>query len=154
MGKFSGRARVQLTLYVRQMAWLAAVPKPPAGSRREKLGTGAKISRAEDMKKKGITPQMPPNPMPHIIDRLVEIGLTEPAGMGMAPISWRTLAAWSELTGISLTPWEARLLRHLSVEYLAQFHRSDAETCPPPARAKVTRREAEIEEAGLRAVLG
>lgn len=136
------------------MAWLAAVPKPPAGSRREKIGTGAKISRAEQMKKNGIVPQMPPNPMPHIIDRLVEIGLTEPAGMGMAPISWRTIAAWSELTGIALSPWEARLLRHLSVEYLAQFNRSELETCPPPMRAKVTQREIDIERAGLLAVLG
>jgi len=143
-----------LTLYVRQMAWLAATPKPPAGSSREKRGLGAKISRAEQMKKDKITPQMPPNPMPHIIERLIEIGLTEPAGMGMAPLSWQTIAAWSDLTGVALSPWEARLLRHLSTAYLGEFNRAGDETYPPPMRAKVTQRDIEIERAGLRAVLG
>lgn len=136
------------------MAWLAAVPKPPAGSKREKIGTGAKISRAEQMKKDRIAPQMPPNPMPHIVERLIEIGLTEPAGMGMAPVSWRTLAAWSELTGVVLSPWEARLLRHLSAEYLTEFNRAEDETRPSPMRPKVTQRDIEIEQAGLRALLG
>jgi hypothetical protein len=136
------------------MAWLAAIPKPPAGSRREKLGLGAKISRADQMKKDKITPQMPPNPMPHIIERLIEIGLTEPAGMGVAPISWQTIAAWSGLTRISLSPWEARLLRHLSVSYLGEFNGAGDETRPSPFRTKVTRREIELERAGLLAVLG
>lgn len=143
-----------MTLFVRQMAWLAATPKPPAGSNREKAGLGAKISRAEKMKKDGVTPQMPPNPLPHIIDRLIEIGLTEPAGMGMAPISWQTLDAWANRTNLDISPWEARLLRHLSVAYLGEFNRAGVETCPPPMRVKVTQRDAEIERAELRALLG
>lgn len=136
------------------MAWLAAVPKPPAGSNREKIGTGAKISRAEQMKKNRITLKMPPNPMPHIIDRMVEIGFTEPAGMGMGPISWQTIAAWSRMTGIALSSWEARLLRHLSAVYLAEFNAAAEEGRPAPYRTKVTQREAEVEQAGLRALLG
>jgi len=136
------------------MAWLAAVPKPPAGSNREKIGTGAKISRAEQMKKKRISPKMPPNPMPHLVQRLIEIGLTEPAGMGMAPISWQTLAAWSTMTGVTLSPWEARLLRNLSTAYLAEFNAAGEEGRPAPFRTKVAQREAEAEEAGLRALLG
>jgi hypothetical protein len=136
------------------MAWLAATPKPPAGSTRAKKGLGANVTRAEQMKQDGTTPEMPPNPFPHIINRLIEIGLTEAAGMGLAPLSWTTLANWSALTGVELSSWEARLLRHLSMEYLAESRRAEEETCPPPWRVKVTAREIETEAARLRMVLG
>src|SRR3546814_2226980 len=82
------------------MAWLNATPKPDERTKRAKHGTSAQISRAERFKKDGITPQMPPNPAPHIIDRLVEIGLTEAAGMGAAPLSWQSIRSWSDMTGI------------------------------------------------------
>ena len=85
------------------MAWLAATPKPPAGSRRAQSDQPtSKASRAEVMKARKIVPQMPPNPMPHIVDRLVELGIVEAAGMGTAPISWATLKAWSDMTGVVL----------------------------------------------------
>lgn len=106
------------------------------------------------MKKNHVRPKMPPNPLPHVIDRLVEIGLTEAAGMGMAPISWQTIAAWSRLTGIVLMSWEARLLRHLSMAYLTEFNAAGEEGRPAPFRTKVSQRETEVEREGLRAILG
>ncbi|MCJ8158352.1 hypothetical protein [Sphingomonas sp. LaA6.9] len=106
------------------------------------------------MKKGGITPPMPPNSAPHIIGRLVEIGLTEAAGMGAAPLSWQSIHAWQTVTGIRLAPWEARLIRALSVEYLAEGRRAETENCPPPWRAEVTERERETEVDRLRVVLG
>jgi hypothetical protein len=155
LGKFSDRVSRELTLYVRALGWLQAVPKPPAGSKRaEHEKNTVRLSRGEQMAKAGTSPPMPPNPMPHVVNRLIEIGLTEPAGMGMAPIGWRTIAAWSELTGVALSPWEARLLRKLSAAYLAEYHRAEEETCPPPWRAPVTKSEAETEEARLIAILG
>jgi hypothetical protein len=137
------------------MAWLAATPKPPEGSLRAKSpGQAPTISRADQMRKQGITPQMPPNPAPHIVTRLVEIGLTGSNGMGSVPLSWLEINEWQRATAVRLAPWEARLIRDLSVAYLAESRRAESETCPPPWRAQVTKREAETEEARLRAVLG
>lgn len=137
------------------MAWLNTTPKPDARTKRGKASDDApKLSRADQMKKDGIIPVMPPNPAPHIINRLVEIGLTEAAGMGAGPLSWQSITAWQASTAICLTPWEARLIRSLSIEYLAEGRRAESENCPPPWRAEVTRREIETEETRLRMVLG
>jgi hypothetical protein len=113
-----------------------------------------RVSRIDRLKRDKIVPAMPPNPAPHLIDRLVEMGLTEAAGMGVAPLSWLTIEAWQRVTAVRLTPWEARLLRRLSTEYIAEGRRAEDETCPPPWRAEVTKREIETEEARLRMVLG
>ena len=137
------------------MAWLNAVPKPPAGSKRAAMtDQGPQLTRIERMKRDKVTPKLPPNPMPHLIGHLMEIGLSEAAGMGAAPLSWLTIDVWQRITGVELSPWEARLIRKLSVEYLAEGRRAESETCPPPWRAAVTRSEREAETARLMAVLG
>ena len=155
LGKLQGRLSRELTLFVRQMAWLHAVPKPPAGTRRAKLADHSpKISRLDQLKKDGITPQMPPNPLPHIIARLIEIGITETTGMGAAPLSWREIAEWQRNTGVPLAPWEAKLIRQLSLAYMAESRRAEEETCAPPWRSEITPKEREVAEAKLRMVLG
>lgn len=137
------------------MAWLNATPKPPEGTKRAAAKQAPPApSRIDRMKSQGIAPQMPANPAPHIIDRLIEMGLTEAAGMGAGPIGWTTMAAWSALTGIPLQSWEARLLRKLSSEYLAESRKAESENCPPPWRGTITEREKQVEVAGLRMVLG
>lgn len=92
--------------------------------------------------------------MPHIIDRLMEIGLTEAAGMGAVPVSWLTIDAWQRVTGVAMTPWEARLIRRLSSDYLAMSRKAEDETCPPPWRAPVTVQQRDSELDRLRMVLG
>ncbi len=140
------------------MAWLAATPKPPEGSRRaerwENQPASAKKSRAERMGKKAAEAAMPPNPMPHIIDRFVEMGMVEAAGMGTVALSWSTLSAWSQMTGVRLCPWEARTIRRLSVEYLAEGRRAETETCPAPWKAPVSNVDIASERAALEMVLG
>lgn len=137
------------------MAWLAATPKPDPRTRRGKQPEAvALISRLDAMKRDGIVPTMPPNPAPHIVDRLVEMGITETAGMGIGPISWQSIDAWCNRTGIDLPSWEAKLIRQLSVEYVAENRRAESENCPPPWRAEVTQREIEVEIAQLGALLG
>lgn len=106
------------------------------------------------MRAQKIVPQLPPNSAPHIIERLIEIGLTEAAGMGVAPISWQSINAWRQLTGVDLPPWEARLLRALSVAYVAEGRAAEAETCPPPWVASATGSVIEAELRVLDAVLG
>ncbi len=135
------------------MAWLNATPKPDERSKRAKTAAGT-ISRRDKMKRDGITPRMPPNPAPHIITRLVEIGLTESNGMGATPLSWREIVAWQSATGVILSPWEARLIRSLSISYIAEGRRAEAEACPPPWRTALTAQERMAAEDALWAVLG
>lgn len=136
------------------MAWLNATPRPPEGSKRAQAGKSGEMSRADRLRRQGVTPPMPPNPAPQIIARLIEIGLTEAAGMGAGPISWQSIAAWQQVTRVALPPWEARLIRQLSVEYLAEGRKAESENCPAPWRAPVTEREKQAELQRLRMVLG
>lgn len=140
------------------MAWLAATPKPPEGSRLseqwDRVDPDAKKSRADRMGKAAAASAMPPNPMPHITERLIEMGLVEVAGMGAVPLSWSTLSAWSQMTGVRLCPWEARTMRRLSAEYLAEGRRAEDMTCPPPWAAPVSEVEISSEQAALERVLG
>jgi hypothetical protein len=137
------------------MAWLNATPKPDERSKAARPEfERPKISRIEQMKKDRIPVLMPPNPAPALVGRLMEIGLSEAAGTGAAPLSWREIDAWCNRTGVDLPPWEARLIRQLSVEYLAESRRAESVNCPPPWRGEVTRREREVELARLEMVLG
>lgn len=80
----------------------------------------------------GIVPTMPDNPLPYIVTWLLEVGPTVPAGMGSGPIGWRDIEAWSALTGTGIQPWEARLLRRLSGDFLSQSHKAEKPDCPAP----------------------
>lgn len=80
----------------------------------------------------GITPPLPENPLPYLTEWLMEIGPIVPVGMGTGPIGWRDLAAWQEVTGQRLQPWEATLLRRLSAEFSTAQHRAEAADCPAP----------------------
>ena len=137
------------------MAWLNATPKPPEGSRRDKKGQVKTLSRREEMKANDLSPRMPPLSSEYIISRLLEIGLTEAAGMGLAPLSWQSIQAWQSVMGIRLSRWEARMVRTLSIEYLAFGKKSESENCPPPWHSGVvTEREKEVELSQLQSVLG
>ena len=137
------------------MAWLNATPKPDERSKAaDPKFERERVSRIERLKKDKIPILMPPNPAPSIVDRLTEIGMTEAAGMGSAPLSWLTIDAWQRVTGVTIPAWEARLIRHLSIEYLTESRRAESENCPSPWRVQVTQRERDIEQARLEMVLG
>lgn len=155
MGKLQRRLESGLTLYVRQLAWYHASPKPDANSRRGKAEPDrARPSRIEECRRRKITPRLPPNPAPHITDWLIELGISEAAGMGVGTLSWREIAAWRRETRTVIEPWEARLLRRLSAAYVAEGRKAESESCPAPWWTGVTAREREIEDAELRSVLG
>lgn len=118
----------ELGLYVRQLAWLNARPRPDKAA----LGKDDPEARIVTMRAAGIVPDMPPNPAPYITEWLLEIGPTVPTGMGSGPIGWRDMEAWSSLTGSGLQPWEARLIRRLSLEFLAWTHKAEKPDCPAP----------------------
>lgn len=52
--------------------------------------------------------------------------------MGCDAISWRTLREWQEQMGVSLEPWQARMLRQLSSVYLLESQKARKKGCPPP----------------------
>lgn len=106
------------------------------------------------MKKDGIPVQMPSNPAPHIVSRLIEIGITETSGMGPAPLGWGEIDSWQRCTKVRLAPWEARIIRKLSIAYIAESRRAESENCPPPWHAVVTVPEMASEIRQLKSVLG
>lgn len=68
----------------------------------------------------------------YLIDYLYEFGPSMPAGMGSGPVTFAEMEAWERKAGVELAPWEARLLRRLSGDYLAESHRATKPNCPPP----------------------
>lgn len=111
------------------------MPKPREGSKRAK-GEADTRSRIDRFKSDKITVRMPPNPAPHLIGWLIEIGLTETNGMGEAAISWREINEWQSATGHNLSAFEAKLLRELSAAYIIEKRKSESENAPPPWAAR------------------
>lgn len=100
------------------MGWMHSVPEP-------KVMKGAVIherkSRLQAMREQGITEvDLPPVPSEaaYLWDHFIEAGLAGAGGEG--PIAWAELGEYQRLVGIDLTPWEARTLRRLSCEYVAE----------------------------------
>lgn len=120
---------------MRQLGWLNTTPSPREGSKR----SAPTESRIERFKREGLAVSMPPNPLPHIVKRLFEIGLTEAGATGEVPLSWREINEWQAATGVSLSAFEARLMRELSAAYIDQKRKSGSENSPPPWAEKIDR---------------
>lgn len=86
----------------------------------------------------GVQPALPPLPDAQLVEWLMEIGPIETGGMAGTAISWITLDAWCNRTGIDLQPWQSRLLRRLSGDWLAETDRAKAPDCAPPWTDKPT----------------
>lgn len=84
------------------------------------------------MRRRGDPIDLPENPAPYITDWLMEIGPLVSGGMGEAPVGWQDMAAWSEMIGVELDPWEARSIRRLSRVFMSQRHDARKPDCPPP----------------------
>lgn len=84
--------------------------------------------------------------MPHMIDWLMEIGPMVSGAMGSAAFGWSDMAHWSEMTGIELDPWEAKTLRRLSLDWVAQVNASREPNCPPPYVENVRNDDAVTEQ--------
>lgn len=105
-----------------------ATPRP----KNRALTTAEPAPRYETMKASGIVPQLPPAPLPYMIEWLFEIGPTIPGGMSPAPIGWRDMEAWQSIVGVELLPWEGKLLRQLSAEFVNMSFLAKEPDCPPP----------------------
>lgn len=91
------------------------------------------LSRREQIERDGSEIEMPPfDQGEYLIGYLYEVGPTVAAGMGAGPVTFTEIAAWQAARGFELEPWEARLLRRLSIDYLAESQRATKRECPPP----------------------
>lgn len=120
MGKFYEGLGDQLSLYVRQSAWLNTAPDK------------AELSRLQAMEKDQLEPDLPEVDAPWLLGHFWEAGPTSPGPMGEAPLSFQEIQAWQQQTGTELAPWAVRLLRRLSREYLEAAHAARSADCPAP----------------------
>ena len=78
----------------------------------------------------------------YLVAYLWDMGPTMVAGMGLGPLTHEEIRAWQSNTGVWLQPWEARILRQLSMDYIVQMRDAEKADCPPPwsAAARVVDR--------------
>ena len=87
--------------------------------------------RAE-RKDEGYVPELPPvDGAAYLVAYLWDIGPTMVAGMGLGPLTHEEIRAWQSNTGVWLQPWETRILRQLSMDYIVEMR--DAEKAGHPA---------------------
>jgi len=77
---------------------------------------------------------LPPleSPLDDYASMLFDVGPVASSGFGAIGISWTEISAWVELTGAVLAPWEARLLRRLSIQYAGWTREMSERDVPAP----------------------
>lgn len=68
----------------------------------------------------------------YLLGYLWEVGPTMPGANGPVMVSHQEMAAWQSGVSIRLRPWEQRLLRELSGEYIAQHFKAKEPQCAAP----------------------
>ena len=109
--------RDELTLFVKQSAWLNTIPEKQKAPRRE-------------------TKKLPLPPLragEYLIEFLFEIGPVKPSGMGVSvAVDESDIFAWQANQALSLLPWEAQMIRLLSREYANMLADASSPSCPAP----------------------
>lgn len=89
-------------------------------------------TRLEDIRKAGKEPLWPDLQLRYLFDLLLEVGPITSTEMGASVISWQEVGAYCNVIGFDIRPWEAKILRTASSEYLTQMRIASKENCPPP----------------------
>lgn len=90
------------------------------------------MSRGQQILNDGLPLPLPEIEVTYVVDLLFEIGPVVPGGMGAVPLRSEHLLAWREEQGITLDPWESRMLRRLSRDYLIASQKAEKPDCPQP----------------------
>ena len=104
------------------MAWLQATPEKEKKSRMESF--------------KSINENHPLLTLPpleshsYIIEWLFDVGPGMSFGMGLCPLTYQEINAWA--LGIDINPWERKILKNLSSEYVSWSNQATKEDCPIP----------------------
>lgn len=129
MGKFLEALYGEASLYVKQLAWLNAVPERAKGDTSTTRMTRLEGFRAQQ---KDYQPDMPPAEATYLLDHLLEVGPVSSSGMGAFALTFQELQSWQEQIGLCLQPWEVRMLRQLSRDYLNESHEAEKRDRPAP----------------------
>jgi hypothetical protein len=89
-------------------------------------------NRWNQYKDRGEDPILPENPAPYLTDWLFDVGPTATMGLGEGAVTYTELANWQMLAGITLEPWEAKVLRQLSAAYAAEQYDARKPNHPAP----------------------
>lgn len=119
---------------MRALAWWQSVPAPPESEKTDpKKAPKPRKSRQQALGD-DVQPDMPeiePETR-YLLDTFMEAGPVSVGASGPTTLTWADIAAWSSGTSIELEPWEARLVRRLSSEYLSEARRAEAHDALPP----------------------
>jgi hypothetical protein len=131
VGKFQAGLGEELSLYVRQVAWMNAVPDNPTAKGRKPQGMQ---SRAEALRAQGAEVPLPPlrEEAEHLVGYLFDVGPVLPAVLGVVPLPYSELQAWQQQSGLDLQPWEVKLLRQLSRDYAIEAKAASDAGRPAP----------------------
>lgn len=134
MGKFYEGVYEDLTLYVKTAAWWSAAPSDGKAERKSRVAARQELD-------KRFEPPMPPvdDEFEYLLSALFEAGPTSTDGMGRGALKWSDLMAWQQATGIELRPWELRIVRRLSGDYLAELVAAEkpSRLCPYAGKAEL-----------------
>lgn len=124
-------------MYVRHLAWLNAFPAEPPRPPRKKGSRGpepfkSNVSRRARLLESPFQPLMPEADALYLTEILFEIGPVTNTGMGQDRLSVQEIESWQRQMGVALQPWEFRLLRRLSAEYLAEAQAAEELGRPAP----------------------
>lgn len=74
-------------------------------------------------------PELHPDPPPSLIAYLwnwfLDLNIARTAGMEPNPITYQDFSAWSDVTGIRLSPWEVRVLKRLDSAFMTSLKSED-----------------------------
>lgn len=109
------------------MAYLHAAPRSAKAGARGR-------SRLAQLRDDGAFVPTPPvaDDARTLLEQFLEVGPVGHGAMGPVPISFSEIDAWQRTTGIELLPWEARLFRRLSVEYVDELARAESPNAEAP----------------------
>ncbi len=75
---------------------------------------------------------MPPCHVKYLVDYLFDAGPTIMTGTGQVPLTHSEIKYWLHNAGITLSPWECKMIRMSSIEYLNQFKLSSKHSVSAP----------------------
>jgi hypothetical protein len=93
-----------------------------------------KLSRLAMREEAGGEPDLPPidQEIMYLVGALFDAGPVSAGGMAIAPLTWTEIDAWQRCVGACFAPWEARLIRVLSAEYVNEYNAAAAHDAPMP----------------------
>lgn len=78
-------------------------------------------------------PELPPvDAGAYLVAYLFEVGPIAAGAAGAIPVPYEELIYWQEGIGLTLNPWEFRMLRLLSAEYVVMSKLAEKKECPAP----------------------